>query len=253
MTGLLSGKVGVVTGGGRGIGRAIATHMAAEGASVVVMDVNEADAIQSCNEIRSAGGVAESIVCDVTSEDEVVEVFNKIQATHGRIDIACNNAGKTGHDKPIFEFELEHYEDIVRSCMTSTMICMKHEVRAMRDNNGGAIVNISSNAALRGLRNNAPYASAKSGVNTLTRSAASECAKSKIRINAVSPGTIRTPAMDLLYETNPDMAAGLARTSLMGRMGQPTEVADAVIFLLSDKATFITGQVLCVDGGASVR
>ncbi len=249
---LLENKCGLVTGAGRGIGRVIAERMAEEGARVLVVDINADGAEEAAAQIRAAGGVAQSMACDVSDEPSVIRMVQTVRELWGGIDIACNNAGQTGNERPLHEFEQAHYDAIVRHCMTNTMLCMKHEIGAMLEC-GGAIVNISSNASLRGLVNNAPYAAAKSGVNTLTRSAAAECGRLGVRINAVSPGPIRTPAMDKLFEDNPKMANALARTSVMGRMGEPREVAEAVVFLLSDRASFITGQILSVDGGAAVR
>jgi len=249
---LLENKSGLVTGAGRGIGRVIAQRMAEEGARVLVTDILGDGAADTAALIRQAGGVAEAMVCDASDETSVIRMVETARRLWGSIDVACNNAGQTGNERPLHEFEHAHYDAIVRHCMTNTMLCMKHEIGAMLER-GGAIVNISSNASLRGLVNNAPYAAAKSGVNALTRSAAAECGRLCVRINAVSPGPIRTPAMDKLFEDNPKMASGLARTSVMGRMGEPREVAEAVVFLLSDRASFITGQILSVDGGAAVR
>ena len=132
------------------------------------------------------------------------------------------------------------------------MIC-KHVIPSMKERQSGAIVNISSNASLRGQAFNTAYAAAKSGVNLLTKSAAAEYGGQGIRINAVSPGVIRTPGVEKYFEEQPRMAEGLKKSAVMNRLGEPDEIAQAVVFLSSDRASFITGQVLCVDGGGSVR
>lgn len=250
---VLDGKTGLITGAGRGIGRAIARQMAAAGAKVLVSDINEESAQETAALISQDGGVAEAMVCDVTDEAAVQNMVNAVVSRWGRLDLACNNAALSRNEGPLHTFSLNHFEETVKYCLTSTMLCMKHEVAAMLEAGSGAIVNISSNASLRGQANNGPYAAAKSGVNTLTQSGAAEYGSRGIRINAISPGVIHTPGLDKLFSENPSMAKILAKVSIMGRLGQPDEIAHAVVFLLSDRASFITGQILSVDGGAAIR
>ncbi len=138
-------------------------------------------------------------------------------------------------------------------CLTNTWLCMKYEIPAMLASGGGAIVNISSNASLRGQAYNTAYAAAKGGVNVLTKSSAAEYGAQGIRINAVSPGVIRTPGVEKYFEEQPKIAEGLKKAAVMGRLGEPEEIAEAVAFLSSDRASFITGQLLSVDGGGAVR
>ena len=153
---------------------------------------------------------------------------------------------------PIHEYERSIFDQTLEMCLTNTWLCMKYEIAAMLENGGGAIVNISSNASLRGQAFNTAYAAAKGGVNILTKSAAAEYGAKGIRINAVSPGVILTPGLEQYFEEQPDKAEGLRKKSVMNRLGSPEEIADAVSFLSSDRASFITGQILSVDGGGSV-
>ena len=206
----------MVTGAGQGIGRAIAMSYASEGASVVVTDFNQEMGEQTVSLIRDAGGEASFVFGDVSQEDSVKAAVEFAVQTYGRLDVACNSA-------------------------------------ALLEAGGGAIVNISSNASLRGQAFNTAYAAAKSGVNLLTKSSAAEYGSQGIRINAVSPGVIRTPGVEKYFEEQPEMAEGLKKAAVMNRLGEPEEIAQAVTFLSSDRASFITGQLLSVDGGGSVK
>lgn len=251
--GMLENKVGVVTGAGQGIGREIAMSYAREGAKVVVADFDEEMGNETVKLIVAAGGEAVFSHGDVSKEDSVKAMVDYAIATYGRLDIACNSAAVSRGSGPIHEFERSVFDQTLEMCLTNTWLCMKYEIPAMLANGGGAIVNISSNAALRGQAYNTAYAAAKSGVNILTKSSAAEYGAKGIRINAVSPGVIRTPGVEKYFEEQPDMAAGLKRAAVMNRLGEPREIAEAVTFLSSDRASFITGQLLSVDGGGAVR
>jgi len=250
---LLANKSAVVTGAGQGIGRAIALSYAREGASVVVADINTPQGEETVKLIRDAGGRADFIHGDVSVEDSVRAMIERTLALHGRLDIACNSASVSRGAGPIHEYERDVFEQTLEMCLTNTWLCMKHEIAAMLDTGAGAIVNISSNASLRGQAFNTAYAAAKSGVNTLTRSAAAEYGARGIRINAVSPGIVRTPGVERYFADQPKIAARLQKAAVMNRLGEPEEIAEAVTFLSSDRASFITGQVLSVDGGNAVR
>ncbi|MFK8051214.1 MAG: SDR family NAD(P)-dependent oxidoreductase [Halioglobus sp.] len=251
--GLLENKVGIVTGAGQGIGRAIAMSYAREGAKVVIADFNAEMGEESVKLIRDAGGEATFIQGDVSKEDSVKAAIDFVLATYGRLDIACNSAAVSRGSGPIHKYEREVFDQTLEMCLTNTWLCMKYEIPAMLENNGGAIVNISSNASLRGQANNTAYAAAKAGVNVLTKSSAAENGVNGIRINAVSPGVVRTPGLEAYFKEQPQMEAGLMAAAVMNRLGEPEEIAEAVTFLSSDRASFITGQLLSVDGGGAVR
>ena len=249
----LVGKASLVTGAGVGIGRAIAVKLASEGASVLVVDFNEETARETVGLIRNAGGQAELFVADVSDETRVTAMVETAVSTWGSLDIACNSAAVSRGSGPIHTFEKAVFDQTLELCLTNTFLCMKCEIEAMlAQESGGSIVNISSNASLRGQPYNTAYAAAKSGVNLLTKSAASEYGHKGIRINAVSPGVIRTPG-EKYFEEQPKIAEGLKQAAVMRRLGEPSEIAEAVSFLASDRASFITGQLLSVDGGAAVK
>jgi NAD(P)-dependent dehydrogenase (short-subunit alcohol dehydrogenase family) len=251
--GMLENKVGIVTGAGQGIGRAIAMSYAREGARVVVADFNEETGRETAQLIAEAGGVATFVHGDVSQEESVRTMVEAAVAAYGRLDIACNSAALSRGAGPIHEYDREVFDQTLAMCLTNTWLCMKYEIAAMLNNGGGAIVNISSNASLRGQPYNTAYAVAKGGVNILTMSSAAEYGGKGIRINAVSPGVIRTPGVEQYFIEQPKIAEGLKKASVMNRLGEPGEIAEAVTFLSSDRASFITGQVLSVDGGAAVR
>ncbi|MBR9911097.1 MAG: SDR family oxidoreductase [Gammaproteobacteria bacterium] len=254
MTKLLANKVGLVTGAGGGIGRAIAEAFAREGAKVVVADFNEETGAETAQLIRDAGGEAVFVRADVSDEAQVKAMVEQAVKSFGRLDIACNSAAVSRGSGPIHKFERKVFDDTLEMCLTNSWLCLKHEVEVMlAQGEGGSIVNISSNASLRGQANNTAYAAAKGGVNILTKSAAAEYGGKGIRINAVSPGVIRTPGLEKYFEEQPQMAAGLKSAAVMNRLGEPVEIAEAVVFLCSDRASFITGQLLSVDGGGAVR
>ena len=250
----LAGKTALVTGAGVGIGRAIAMKLASEGARVLVVDFNEETAEQAVNDIVNAGGEAKTFVADVSDEQRVSAMVKFAVDTFGSLDVACNSAAVSRGSGPIHTFDKAVFDQTLDLCLTNTYLCMKYEIEAMLEQtSGGSIVNISSNASLRGQPYNTAYAAAKSGVNLLTKSAAAEYGHKGIRINAVSPGVVRTPGVEKYFEEQPKIAEGLKQAAVMRRLGEPSEIAEAVCFLASDRASFITGQLLSVDGGAAVK
>ena len=251
--GELADKSALVTGAGVGIGQAIALTMAAAGAKVLVVDLNEETAEATRAAITEAGGEAATFIADVSDEARVAAMVQCALDSFGQLDIACNSAAVSRGSGPIHTFEKSVFDQTLDLCLTNTFLCMKYEIEAMLASGGGSIVNISSNASLKGQPYNTAYAAAKSGVNLLTKSAASEYGHKGIRINAVSPGVIRTPGVEKYFEEQPKIAEGLKQAAVMRRLGEPSEIAEAVTFLASDRASFITGQLLSVDGGASVK
>ena len=250
---LLNNKIGLVTGGGMGIGRAICLAYAREGAKVVVADFNPESGAETVQLIRDSGGDALFVQADVSDEAQVQAMVAKAADHYGRLDIACNSAAVSRGSGPIHLFEKTVFDDTLNMCLSNTWLCQKYELNAMLEQGEGSIVNISSNASLRGQVYNTAYAAAKAGVNILTQSSAAEYGSKGIRINAVSPGVIRTPGVERYFEEQPKIAEGLKQAAAMRRLGEPEEIAEAVCFLASDRASFITGQLLSVDGGAAVK
>ena len=250
---LLNNKIGLVTGGGMGIGRAICLAYAREGAKVVVADFNPESGAETVQLIRDSGGDALFVQADVSDEAQVQAMVAKAADHYGRLDIACNSAAVSRGSGPIHLFEKTVFDDTLNMCLSNTWLCQKYELNAMLEQGEGSIVNISSNASLRGQVYNTAYAAAKAGVNILTQSSAAEYGSKAIRINAVSPGVVRTPGVEKYFAEQPKIAEGLKRAAVMNRLGEPEEIAEAVVFLCSDRASFITGQILSVDGGAAVR
>lgn len=255
---ILDGKVGLITGAGGGIGRGIALVAAREGARIVVADYSEEGGRETVEMIKKNGGEALFIKTDVTDEAQVIAAVEAGVKQWGQLDFACNNAALSKGFGPLHEFERPLFEHTLEYSLTNTWLCMKHEVIALLKNQKdplkrGAIVNISSNSSLRGHAFNAPYASAKAAVNVMTMSAAGEYGPQGIRINAVSPGVIRTPGLERHFKEQPQVEGHLKAASVMDRLGEPEEIGEAVAFLCSDRASFITGQVLSVDGGSAIK
>ncbi len=250
---ILQNKIGIVTGAGQGIGRAIAQCFAREGAKVLVADFNAESGEETVASIVAMGGEARFVHGDVSDETSVESMVAAAISAWGRLDIACNSAALSRGSGPIHTYSREVFDQTLEMCLTNTWLCMKYEIPAMLEAGGGAIVNISSNASLKGQAFNTAYAAAKGGVNILTKSAAAEYGAQGIRINAVSPGVIRTPGLEKYFTEQPKVAEQLKKSAVMNRIGEPGEIAEAVAFLCSDRASFITGQLLSVDGGGAVR
>ena len=249
MAGRLEGKVALVTGAGSGIGRASALAFVREGARVVVVDVNAGGGEGTMDLIEEAGGQAAFVKADVSIATDVAAMVEQTVTTYGRLDCAFNNAGIGSTGVPLQD-ETEAEWDLVMSInLRGVWLCLKHEIPQMLKQGGGAIVNTASVAGLVGLRGSGSYVAAKHGVMGLTRTAALELAQNNIRVNAVCPGLIRTPLVGRGIARMPGREEMLLAAEPVGRYGEPSEVAEAVVWLCSDAASFVTGHAMAVDGG----
>ncbi len=247
---LLKDKVALVTGAGSGIGRAIAKAYAARGAKVLVTDLNADNAAKVANEIKTAGGSADSAHLDVADREQQLEVVGKAEKKFGKLDIACNNAGITVPAVRVGELSYEQWAKVIRVDLDGVFFGVKAQIPAMLRAGGGTIVTISSIAGKRGLWGMAPYAAAKHGVIGLMQTIAWEYGSERIRALAVGPAYIKTG----LEENIPaEIRKQLPGMHALGRMGDPEEVANTVAFLSSDEASFLTGSYVAVDGGYLAR
>ena len=243
------GKVALVTGGGTGIGRATALAFAAEGARVVIASRTAVTGQRTVGEIQAAGGEALWIPCDVTQAAQVNRMVEQIVEQYGRLDVAFNNAGSGGGGGPLVEMADSAWDATLLGYLTSTFYCLKAEVRQMLKQGSGAIVNNSSVDGKRAFTMDPAYSAAKHGVLGLTKSTALQYATQGIRINAVCPGWIKTPPIERMLAQDPANESLMLDHQPIGRLGEAEEVAAAVLWLCSDKASFITGIALDVDGG----
>jgi NAD(P)-dependent dehydrogenase (short-subunit alcohol dehydrogenase family) len=249
MAGILDGKVALITGAGSGIGQATSRIFAREGAKLVLADVVEEGGNRTLKMVQDLG--AEAIfVCDVSKWSDVEGAVNNAVQTYGRIDCAFNNAGIEGKGGNTHECTQENWDRVMAIDLTGVWLCMKAEIAQMLKQGGnGAIVNTSSGAGLAGVRGMPAYVAAKHGVAGLTRAAALEYGRQNIRINAVCPGPIRTPMMGRLLQDRPDAEQRFARSEPLKRLGEPEEIGEAVAWLCSDRASYVTGLPMPVDGG----
>lgn len=245
---LLKDKVGVVTGGGSGIGRSTALAMAREGASVMIAGRREEPGLAVVDEIRSGGGQASFVGTDVSKVDDCKTLMEAIDKKFGRLDLAFNNAGGHFDFVNLDETTIEEADWVFDVNLKGTYYCMKYQASLMLDSGGGSIVNNSSIFGVKAMPMLAHYVAAKHGVVGLTRAAALDFAKRDIRVNAVCPGAIKTPAYDRI--TGGDEHA-YDDAIPMGHLGGSRDIAESVIWLMSDQAAFVTGAVLSVDGGMS--
>ncbi len=250
MPGTMQDKVALVTGGGSGLGRACALAFAAEGADVVVADVNADGGAETIGLIERP---SEFLKVDVTEPDEVAGMVERTVERFGRLDCAVNNAGTTGPGAPTADYSLEDWERTLALNLTSVFLCLKHEIPAMVANGGGAIVNMASGAGLVGFAGLPAYVASKHGVVGLTRAAALEYVKAGVRVNAVCPGSTRTPMLEGFMGGDERIEKMMTASVPLGRLGRPEEIAQAVVWLCSDAASFVVGHAMAVDGGSVIQ
>ncbi len=246
------GAAVVVTGAAGGIGRSTAALFAAAGANVVVADIDLEGAEQTVEIVRSAGGAATAVRVDVADSSSVQEMVARTVETYGRLDVAHNNAGVMGANAPIDEMSDDVWRRGIDIMLSGVFYCMKHEIPAMLESGGGAIVNTSSGAGLIGVPGHANYVAAKHGVIGLTKAAALENITRGIRINAIAPGTARSRMVDEWLGDSPEGEEQVTALHPIGRIAHPDEIANAVLWLASDAASFVVGTTLTVDGGYTV-
>jgi len=251
--GLLDGKVGLVTGAGAGIGRATALVFAREGARVAVVDRDVAAGRETAGLVEAAGGEACFVEADVSRADAAQAMVARTLAHFGRLDCASNNAAASGGYQLTADIPEASWQLAIGVTLTGVWRCMKHEIPAMLASGGGAIVNIGSDAGIKGEAYLGAYAAAKGGVLALTKTAAAEYAARGIRVNAVCPGGIRTAGIEEYFRRAPERERPTIDTHAMRRLGEPEEIADTVAWLCSDRSSFTTGAVVVVDGGVLVK
>lgn len=244
----LNGKIAIVTGGGSGIGEATALLFAAQGAKVVISDIHEQGGSKVAAQIRDHGGEAIFIRADVSQAADCAQLVEQTVAAFGRLDIGFNNAGIGGEANPIADMSLEGWDRIIAVNLSSVFYCMKYQLQQMARQGSGVIVNNSSILGAVGFANSAGYVAAKHGVVGLTKNAALEYSAKGIRVNAIGPAFINTA---LLTEAGIDenVKKKLVQSHPIGRLGESREVAELVVWLSSDKASFVTGSYYAVDGG----
>ena len=250
---LLEGKVGLVTGAGSGIGRATGLMFAQDGARVAVVDINLGAAEETAAMIAEQGGTAIAIAANVAKAPDVEAMIQKTVDAFGALHCASNNAAVGGGFHWLSDFDEKTWDLAQSVTLKGVWLCLKYAIPAMLASGGGSIVNIASLSGVRGEALQSPYSAAKGGVIALTKTAAAENAQRNIRVNAVNPGGILTPAIIDYFAKVPGAREKTAKVHAMRRLGKPEEVADAVVYLCSDRASFITGTTLDVDGGIMVN
>src|SRR5216683_3133223 len=250
----LPGKVILVTGGGSGIGRATALRLAREGAKIMIADYVPDSAVKTVAMIKEAGGTADCFAADVSVTRQVEAMINKTVETYGRLDGAFNNAGIEGEmGTDTVTASEENFDRTIAINLKGVWLCMKYEITQMLKQGGGAIVNTASVAGLVGVPRMPAYVASKHGVVGLTKTAALEYAKAGIRVNAVCPGVIKTPMLERITGQRAGRAERIAAAEPVGRMGKPEEIAEAVVWLCSYAASFVTGLPMPVDGGIAAQ
>lgn len=240
-------RVALVTGAGSGIGRAIALGLAAEGARVVVSDLDEAGGAETVAAIEKSGGTAIFVRADVSKPEEGEALVGSAVKELGALHVAVNNAGIGGPTAPAGDYPIDGWDRVIAINLSGVFYGMRHQIPALLDSGGGSIVNVASILGQVGFPSSSAYVAAKHGVVGLTRSAALEYAARGVRVNAVGPAFINTPLIE--KNMTPDARAGLVAKHPIGRLGESEEVAELVVWLSSEKASFVTGSYYAIDGG----
>ena len=250
----LENKVSLVTGAGQGIGEGIAKTLAKKGSKVIVVDLNQESSSKVAEEINDKfPNTACSFQADLTKSDEIKHMLEFGVTKFSKIDCICNNAAASKGIGPVEDYSLEDVQATLDLTFTCLWKCLQAEIKFLKKQAIlASVVNISSNSAIKGYAFNSIYAASKAAVNNLTQSIAKEIARNDVRVNAVSPGTINTPGVREYFKAEPKAKEMLERSSLLRRIGEAEEVGELVAFLLSDRSSFITGQIISVDGGASI-
>lgn len=249
MSGLLEGRVAIVTGAGGGIGRAASERFAREGAHLVLADIDATQGEETAHAVERAGGQAVFKICDVSKAADCAALVDTAVSHFNGLHCAFNNAGVEGDFVRLIDATEENFTRNFQVNVLGVFLCMKHQIQYMLDHGGGAIVNTASDAGLVGVKYLSQYSACKHAVVGLTKSAALEYATRNIRVNAVCPGPIRTPMLDRLIAEKPNVAEAMIDAQPVKRLGEPAEIADAALYLCSDAASYITGHALPVDGG----
>jgi NAD(P)-dependent dehydrogenase (short-subunit alcohol dehydrogenase family) len=254
MAGMLDGKCALITGAGAGIGRGAALTFARHGARVAVADVAPETGEETVRLIKSAGGEAIFIKCNVAQGGEVQAMIDRVVSAFGRLDCAFNNAGVEASLQKLADDSEENFDRLIGVNLKGVWLCMKHEIKRMiAQGQGGAIVNTASTAGLVGTLNHAIYTATKHGVIGFTKTGAIEYAKDAIRINAVCPGGTETPMLQRLMPQLKERGRVMAARTPLGRTARPEEIGEAAAWLCSDYASFVTGHALVADGGLTAQ
>ena len=246
-------KVALVMGGGAGTGRATVMAFAREGARVAIADINQEGGEESLEQLRQRGGEGIYLRCDMGSAEDVEEVIARTRESFGALHMVSNNAALAAPNKPVTELTEAEWDRCMGVTLKGVWLCMQRQLPLIEASGGGAIVNVASVSGIRGEVFQSAYAAAKGGVITLSKAVAAEYAKRGVRVNTVCPGGINSGGMQFYLDRMPEMREKTLNAHAMGRLAEPEEIADAVVYLCSERASFITGHDLVVDGGVMVR